>query len=1426
MVRTLLRKCKWLTGFSIAVLAMGQPAWSQVAIPAANVPYTQDFNALPATGSATFTQNSTLPGWYAERTGTGTTVVAGTGSSNAGNLYSFGTDADRALGAIGSSNAAAGNFAHGLRLKNTSGSTITTLTISYSGEQWRNSAAAAQTISFSYRVAPSFTGVEPSAALPAGYTALPDLDFTSPVTGGTAGVLDGNQAANRTVKTTTLNVTIQDGEEIMLRWYDPDHTGSDHGLAIDDVSVTATTEPSNSPSLAATPTTLSNFVTAQGTASLSQSYSFVAANLTDAISVVAPAGFAVSTDNTSFGPTATVPATGGTIYARLTGESAGAVSGTITNTSGAKTVTVTVSGTVTSNSPYTPIAQARAVPVGTVVTIAGRVTVSDQFGGRNLYIQDATGGINVYAGASPAPAYGSQVQLGDSVQLTGPLDLYQGKKEINGVTSFTLVTGVASRIPEPKVVTIDQLAANEGLLVKVVGSTISGSGATFGGNANYDFTASGQTGQLRINTSSPLAGATKPTGPVDVVGISERYTSGSSSVMQLLPRVLADIPGAALVPVSTTNCSGDGTVSGMDASLDVVTWNIEWFGHPTNGPSNNDLQANNVKQVIQNLNADVYGIEEVSDLPRFNNMVSQLNGYSSICSDRYSYSFNNPPDPYGQRVCFIYKTGTVTPVPGESRALLTNAPGVPANFWASGRYPFLFTADVKVNGVTKRIRFVDIHAKANTSNDPAGDKARRTYDAKVLKDSLDAQYPNDLIVLSGDYNDDVDVSISGGDSPYKPFVDDAANYRVLTSVFNQNNCATTVSYTDAIDHVTISNELFKAYIDNSATSVRPGIANYGTTTTDHYPTLVRFDLTKLVTPLVATAPANSASICSGSSAQVSVAVTGGSQPYAYAWTGPGTITNANSATATISGLTSGTQTFTVTVTDAANQSATATASVTVTAPVAPNWATISGQTYPAGQPAVSVNQSSGNVTFAATNCSGQLNWSGNGQAGTGNIVVPTGTAGVFVYTGTCTVNGCVSAPASVTVTVNALGLKVQHQDADGQPTNNVIKPNLQLSNEGSTAIPYAEITVRYWLTAENFTPLTNLQLNWAKIGTDKVKMRYVALPADQPRQGAFGYVEYSFDASAGSLAPNSNSGPINSQVAKQDWTNFNEADDYSYANNKNYTQTDRITAYRNGVLVWGVEPASVAPVTQLKALSENKNSKTTNNTISTYLQLSNEGNVPVVYSDLTVRYWFTSEGTQALNFYMDWAKMLGSNVKGKFVKLTTPLTGADTYLELSFAPSLGSFYPLSNTGNIQYRISKVDWTNFNEANDYSYKPAAPMAENNHITVYYKGQLVYGTEPATAVNARFTEGDAEPLQVQVLGNPIQNGQVELEVRGAKGAPLTMKLVNLQGSAFGEKHVDEATELEKHTLSLSNQPTGIYLLQVHTATQSVLIKVAKP
>src|SRR5262245_41982478 len=68
---------------------------------ALNAAYTQDFNTLAATGTV---NPLAINGWYLDETGSSTSnngqYRASTGSDNAGDTYSFGTDTDRALGTL------------------------------------------------------------------------------------------------------------------------------------------------------------------------------------------------------------------------------------------------------------------------------------------------------------------------------------------------------------------------------------------------------------------------------------------------------------------------------------------------------------------------------------------------------------------------------------------------------------------------------------------------------------------------------------------------------------------------------------------------------------------------------------------------------------------------------------------------------------------------------------------------------------------------------------------------------------------------------------------------------------------------------------------------------------------------------------------------------------------------------------------------------------------------------------------------------------------------------------------------------------------------------------------------------------------------------------------------------------------------------
>ena len=203
--------------------------------------YSQNFDSLASTGiGIAWTNNVTLPGWYASKSAGSQEVTnynAGTGSSTTGSFYSFGGSGatERALGSLASGTP--GNFAYGIRFTNDTGLARTNFIVSYTGEQWRVANAGQQQLTCWYRVGVSLTNADAPAALL--WTALPALDFTSPNTNATQS-LNGNAATNRTVFTNVVlaGVTVDAGQELFLRWFDPDDSGNDDGLALDNLTIT------------------------------------------------------------------------------------------------------------------------------------------------------------------------------------------------------------------------------------------------------------------------------------------------------------------------------------------------------------------------------------------------------------------------------------------------------------------------------------------------------------------------------------------------------------------------------------------------------------------------------------------------------------------------------------------------------------------------------------------------------------------------------------------------------------------------------------------------------------------------------------------------------------------------------------------------------------------------------------------------------------------------------------------------------------------------------------------------------------------------------------------------------------------------------------------------------------------------------------
>jgi len=139
------------------------------------------------------------------------------------------------------------------------------------------------------------------------------------------------------------------------------------GVGNQTVALSGTVSSVSAPTIAASPASLGNFTTTFGSASASQSFTVNGTALTANISVTAPSGFQISSDNATFSSSLSLTRTGGNVtaanvYARIASSaSVGPVSGNITLASpGAEPKSVTLSGIVgsaaTPSISVTPVA--------------------------------------------------------------------------------------------------------------------------------------------------------------------------------------------------------------------------------------------------------------------------------------------------------------------------------------------------------------------------------------------------------------------------------------------------------------------------------------------------------------------------------------------------------------------------------------------------------------------------------------------------------------------------------------------------------------------------------------------------------------------------------------------------------------------------------------------------------------------------------------------------------------------------------------------------------------------------------------------------------------------------------------------------------------------------------------------------------------
>ncbi|MFI8891056.1 cellulose binding domain-containing protein [Streptomyces paradoxus] len=129
------------------------------------------------------------------------------------------------------------------------------------------------------------------------------------------------------------------------------------------------------------------------------------------------------------------------------------------------------------------------------------------------------------------------------------------------------------------------------------------------------------------------------------------------------------------------------------------------------------------------------------------------------------------------------------------------------------------------------------------------------------------------------------------------------------------------------------------------------------------------------------------------------------------------------------------------------------------------------------------------------------------------------------------------------------------------------------------------------------------------------------------------------------------------------------------------------------------------------------------------LEVFNDTDKPLPLSDVTLRYWFTADGSASYAFNCVNAVFGCSNVAGRIVAMDKPTDTADHYLEVRFTAAAGDLKAGANSKGIDLQLFRTDHKKLKQSDDRSFDAEmTSYKEAENVTAYKRGVLAWGEEP--------------------------------------------------------------------------------------------------
>ena len=262
---------------------------------------------------------------------------------------------------------------------------------------------------------------------------------------------------------------------------------------------------------------------------------------------------------------------------------------------------------------------------------------------------------------------------------------------------------------------------------------------------------------------------------------------------------------------------------GDEHSLDIATWNIEWF------PKNNQITVDYVIEIVNSLEFDILGIQELDDTTMFNAMLDSLPSYS------YYYESS-----WFGGLAYIYKTDLVEI--NDIFEIYTNSP-----FWnAFPRSPMV----MDLNFAGENYFIINNHFKCCGDgildlNNEFDEENRRYTAMNLLKAYIDENLSNEKVIVLGDLNDDISEPYLN--NVFQDVLDDSDSYQFADLFIAQGNSLnwSFPNWPSHLDHILITNELFDEVDSIEVNTIKiddyinGGWAEYDQNISDHRPVAMK-----------------------------------------------------------------------------------------------------------------------------------------------------------------------------------------------------------------------------------------------------------------------------------------------------------------------------------------------------------------------------------------------------------------------------------------------------------------------------------------------------------------------------------------------------------------------------------------------------------